>query len=115
MEENKHIHLQLVCPCAFYCAVLTAKLRSISASSPSFTIPPAGGASLSIPENQAVDSIIYTVAATDADGDGLTYRIKSSSPSSGSSKFSVTTPGGKLKVASALDYESQTSYTLTFG
>ena len=85
----------------------------LPASNPAFTTPPAGGANISIPENQAVNSVIYTLVATDADADTLTYRIKASSPGSATSKFSLS--GAELRVATTLDYETETSYTFTFG
>ena len=83
----------------------------ISASDPVITVPAVGGASISIPENQALNSVIYTVEASDDDGDTLTYSIKTITPSS-DPKFTIS--GADLQVSEALDYESVTSYTIIF-
>lgn len=80
-----------------------------AASDPSFTTPPAEGASIAVPENQTVNSVVYTLVASDADGDNLQYSIKSSTPSS---KFTLS--GAHLQVATALDYETEKSFTLIF-
>ncbi len=56
---------------------------------------------------------VGTVMATDADNDSLTYSITSTVPEN-TSLFEISNSGVlKLTSGSALDYETQTSYTLT--
>ena len=64
----------------------------------------------SIAENTAADTAIGTpVAATDADGDTLTYTLSGTDASS----FSIVRTSGQLQTKDALDYETQQSYTVT--
>ena len=71
---------------------------------------PGAAASRSVPENTAWDSNVgAAVAATDADGDALTYSL------SGSPQFYVESDTGQIKVApgASLNYEATVAYTVT--
>ncbi len=64
--------------------------------------------SRSVDENVAVGANVGSpVTATDADSDALTYAL------SGSNPFAIGASSGQITVAGALDYETQSSYTLT--
>ena len=74
------------------------------------TFPPSTPASLSVDENTATNTEFgAAVAATDQDGDTLTYSIGGTDGSS----FGINTSTGRLKTNAALDHESKTSYTVT--
>ena len=63
---------------------------------------------LEVPENTPVGgSVTSAIAASDADGDALTYSL------SGVSDFSINARTGGIKVGNALDYETKSSYTFT--
>ena len=63
---------------------------------------------LEVPENTSVGgSVTSAIAASDADGDALTYSL------SGVSDFSINARTGGIKVRNALDYETTNSYTFT--
>ena len=66
---------------------------------------------LSIDENNAAAASVGTVAATDADGDTLTYFLE---PGGDASNFTISSTG-EIKVASGttLNREAQASYTVT--
>ena len=67
-------------------------------------------ATRSIDENSAANaSIGAVVSATDADGDTLTYSLTGTD----ASDFTIDSATGQIKVKSALDYEDDTSYTVT--
>ncbi len=66
--------------------------------------------SFSAAETASAYSVIGTVAATDADGDAVTYWITAGN---GSGTFSIDLNEGFVLVRKALDYETTTSYTLT--
>ena len=71
--------------------------------------PVAVGATLSIAENST--SAIGTVAASDPDGDTLTYSISDGDPSD---KFSINASTGQLvATGSGLNYEDDTQHVLT--
>ena len=84
----------------------------------SFTIARANSApefgdvsyTFAIAEDAATGAAVGTVAATDADSDGLTYSIQSGN---GDGKFAIDGNSGAVTTAGALDYETTPSYTLT--
>ncbi len=64
----------------------------------------------SIAENSAANAGVgAAVAATDADGDTLTYSLTGTN----AGDFSIDSATGRIKVKSALDYEAKTSYSVT--
>ena len=64
----------------------------------------------SIAENTAAGTNIGTpIAATDADNDTLTYSLNGTDAAS----FSIVSTTGQLQTSAALDYETQTSYSVT--
>ena len=62
----------------------------------------------SFAENSAVGASIASVNATDPEGSAVTYTLSGT----GSDNFSIDT-SGNITLASALDYETATSYELT--
>ena len=67
--------------------------------------------SFSIGEDALVDDVVGTVSATDLDqGDTVTYAITAGNEAG---KFAIVTSTGAITVAAALDYETDSSYTLT--
>ena len=65
---------------------------------------------LSVAENTAADTNIGSaVSATDPEGDDLTYSLEGADAGS----FDVVDSTGQLKTKAALDYESDTSYSVT--
>ena len=74
-------------------------------SPPQFDTDTAGR---SVDENSAEGTAVgEPVAATDANGDALTYSI------TGSGAFAISESTGQITVSGSLDYETQASYTLT--
>ena len=66
-------------------------------------------ATRSIAENSAADTAIgAVVAATDADGDTLTYSLDGTDKD----KFAIDSATGQIKVKDALDFEAKKSYTV---
>ena len=65
----------------------------------------------SVAENTAAGTNIGdAVAATDSDGDSLTYALGSTADDA---HFAIESGSGQLKTSGALDYESQSSYAVT--
>ena len=65
---------------------------------------------LSVAENTAASTNIGSaIAATDPDGDDLTYSLEGSDAAS----FDIVSTTGQLKTKAALDYENETSYSVT--
>ena len=66
--------------------------------------------SFSVAENTAVGTTIFTVQASDADdaGDTMAYTLTNDA----SGVFSIDSTTGAIVLASALDYETTTSYTI---
>ena len=74
-------------------------------SAPQFA---AESASRSVDEDAEVGAKVGdAIAATDADGDALTYAV------SGSDAFAIGESSGQITVAASLDYEKQSSHSLT--
>ena len=64
----------------------------------------------SVAEDTAADQPIgEPVAATDADGDGLTYSLDGTDAAS----FDIDTASGQLQTKAALNYETKSSYSVT--
>ncbi len=75
--------------------------------------PPAFGSAtynFSIAEDAAIGAAVGTASATDADDDGITYTIESGN---GDGKFAINGDSGAITLAGELDYEEDTSHTLT--
>ena len=66
--------------------------------------------SFSVAEDAATGTAVGSVSATDADDDGLTYSIETGN---GDGKFAMDGSSGAITTAGALDYETDSSYTLT--
>ena len=66
--------------------------------------------SFSIAEDAAAGAAVGTVSATDADNDTLTYTITAGNSDA---KFAISTSTGAITTAGTLDYETDSSYTLT--
>ena len=64
----------------------------------------------SVAEDAATSTVVGTVSATDPDGDTVTYSIASGNEAG---KFNVDGFSGEILVWSALDFETESSYTLT--
>ena len=75
--------------------------------------PPDFGAAsyaFSVAEDAAVDAAVGTVAATDPEGDTVTYAITAGNDAGA---FALDASSGALTLAAALDYETTASYSLT--
>ena len=72
--------------------------------------PATAPASLEVAENNAADAPVGTVAATDPDGDALTYALDSASDA----VFDIDSTGAiTVTAANALDHETKASYAVT--
>ena len=78
---------------------------------PSF---PSSAETLAVDENTATGAVVGTVAATDEDGDTLTYSVPGGATSF-NDNFSLDAASAQItvKTGAALDYETTTSYTVT--
>lgn len=84
---------------------------SIAASNPVLTAPlQSSGALVSISESVSIGTSVYSIEASDSDGDTLIYSIVSPSPPP--DEFHLV--GNELQVKLALDYEETTSYQIVF-
>ena len=87
---------------------VTVNVTNVNDNAPVFT--DGSSATRSVVENTASDANIGTpVAATDTDGDIVTYSLSGTDVSS----FSIDGSTGQLKTSAALDYETKTTYTVT--
>ena len=101
-----------------YTLTVEARDRSGNASSVTVTVTEANNApvfgqssyAFSVAENAGQYSVVGTVAATDADGDSVTYHITAGNSDG---KFSIDANAGFIVVRGSLDYETTPSYTLT--
>ena len=74
------------------------------------TFPATAPTSLEVAENNAAGAPVGTVAATDLDGNALTYSLDSASDA----VFDIDSSGAiTVTVANALDYETKASYAVT--
>ena len=64
----------------------------------------------SVSENAAMDAAVGTVAATDTDGNDLTFAATSGNLCDA---FAINASTGAITVAGALDHETTAAYTLT--
>ena len=87
----------------------TATIRVTTNSAAAFA---ADSISFSIAENNADAATVGTVTATDAESDTLTYSLASGGDND---SFTIDSADGTIKVKSGvtLDYETQSSYTVT--
>ncbi|MDE0472215.1 MAG: cadherin repeat domain-containing protein, partial [Ekhidna sp.] len=76
---------------------------------PENTAPTIADQTFSIAEDAAVDAEVGTVTASDADDDELTFSVTSGNTSDA---FVVNESSGLLTVAKALDFETDSTYTL---
>ena len=84
--------------------------RSEVAANRAPTFPATVPASLEVAENNAAGAQVGTVAATDPDGDALTYALDSASDA----VFDIDSSGAiTVTAANALDHEAKASYAVT--
>ena len=84
--------------------------RTQAAANRAPTIPATAPTSLEVAENNAAAAPVGTVAATDPDGDVLTYALDSASDA----VFDIDSSGNiTVTAANALDYETKASYAVT--
>jgi VCBS repeat-containing protein len=69
------------------------------------------GQVFSVAENSPGGAAVGTVAVTDADGPAGTRAFTITAPAG--APFAIASPGGQVTVSGALDFEAQSSYTLT--
>ena len=68
----------------------------------------------SVTENAASGTVVGTVAATDAEGDNLTFAIiNGNAIGNANDAFAISAGTGELEVAGTIDYETTPTYTLT--
>ena len=68
----------------------------------------------SVEENAAAGTTVGTVAATDAEGDNLTFAIiDGNAVGNANNAFAISAGTGELEVAGTIDYETTQIYTLT--
>ena len=72
--------------------------------------PTIAAQTFSVAENAAANTPVGTVAATDADNDGLTFTITAGNDAGA---FAINASSGAITVAGALDHETTPTYTLT--
>ena len=60
------------------------------------------GASVSVAENQSVDSVLYTAQATDEDGDALTYSLSGAD----AARFTIDPTTGAVRFIASPDFEN---------
>ena len=60
------------------------------------------GNSIGVPENQSVDSVVYTAMATDADGDTLTYSLSGTD----AARFTIDPNTGAVRFIASPDFEN---------
>ncbi|KAJ8301927.1 hypothetical protein KUTeg_020914 [Tegillarca granosa] len=81
------------------------ELWKILSTAPVISQPnPAGSTTISIPENITVGEAIYSVVASDADGNKLHYNVVTD-------KFSISNTSGEIQVSSLFDYEDANDRT----
>jgi Ca2+-binding RTX toxin-like protein len=96
-------------------ATLSTGLTNLAASS--FTVSGGpnnlpvmiSGSTASVAENSAASTVVYTAAATDADGDRIVYTLSGQH----ADRFSIDGATGQVRLNSPADYESLSSYNFT--
>lgn len=87
----------------------TIYIQNINDNAPTLTLSLSTGTSQNpIPENSSIGTVLGTLSGADADGDAVTISILSQSPAG---VFEIS--GSDFKLASALDYETNNSHTVT--
>ena len=96
---DQRYHLEVKASDGTYSAILslTVEVSNLNDNSPSFA---AASESFELPESSS--GIVYSAAASDLDGDAITYSISGTD----SSFFTINSSSGALTPASALDFES---------
>ena len=71
--------------------------------------------SFSVEENAAATTVVGTVAATDADGDTLTYTVTGTDATAFGETFALGVNSGQIRVAAGgvVDFETKPSYVIT--
>ena len=87
---------------------ITLSVKNLDEAAPTIT----SGASASINENVAADSIVYTARSTDtADiSSGVTYSLKSNGDASA---FTINSATGVVRIKSSPDFEGKSEYSFT--
>ncbi|WP_207535429.1 cadherin domain-containing protein [Desertivirga arenae] len=90
---------------------LVEKVLTVTALNENDTAPVVLTKSITIPENQESETLVYRMELSDADGSSVfTYRI---SDGNQDGKFSIHEQKGEIKIAKAIDYETdKRSFTL---
>ena len=97
--------LYALSPVITVAAVAQQQQQATSNNAPQFA---SENATLSMDEDAAIGaSVGDAITATDDDGDTLTYAL------TGSNAFAIGASSGQITVQAALDYETQSSYSLT--
>ncbi len=98
-----------VCDLISQCDTATITIELLDRNEQPPVVTP--GQSFSVAENSPVGTSVGSIAVTDADGPttGRSFRVTGGS---GQALFSVVATSGAIRVAGALDYEAQPSYTL---
>ena len=96
-----------------YLANWSAGSSSVTYTTPACNRAPVFSTStyaFSVAEDAATSTVVGTVSAADPDEDAVSYSITAGN---GDGAFSIHSDTGEVVVANALDYESESSYTLT--
>lgn len=85
-------------------ATVTVNVTNVNDVAPTITTP-----SFSVAENSPNGTVVGTIGVADADGPGTSFTVNGGT---GQALFNVNASSGQITVAGALDFESQSSYTL---
>ena len=77
---------------------VTITVTNVNDNTPSFT----SADSVSVTENQPVDSVVYTAMATDADGDPLSYSLSGTD----AARFTINPATGAVRFTASPDFEN---------
>ena len=83
---------------------VTINVTNVNDVAPTITTP-----SFSVAENSPNGTVVGTIGVADADGPGTSFTVNGGT---GQALFNVNASSGQITVAGALDFESQSSYTL---
>jgi methionine-rich copper-binding protein CopC/type III secretion system FlhB-like substrate exporter len=82
---------------------VTVSVNNLNDNSPVFT----SGSTEAVDENAATSTVVYTAAATDADGNTLTYSLSGTD----AALLNINSSSGAVTLKSSADYETKTSYS----
>ncbi|NTU58363.1 MAG: hypothetical protein HGB00_05520 [Chlorobiaceae bacterium] len=82
---------------------VVVSVTNLNDNSPVFT----SGGTGTVAENAATNTVIYTAAATDADGDAVTYSLSGTD----ASLLNINASTGEVTLKASADYETRTSYS----